>query len=138
MSARSSTPDTRRAFSADSNPSLRRRACLVSLLVFVAALLAECFGCKTFTLIKDVDGLYDRDPREHAGARLIREIDTTELRRRGFDSLPFERILIDLLENARLLRSIQIVNGRHPERIKAALEGEHVGTIVHAGHRARV
>jgi molybdenum storage protein len=41
------------------------------------------------------------------------------------------------LENARLLRSIQIVNGRHPERIKAALEGEHVGTIIHAGQKAR-
>ena len=26
-------------------------------------LLAECFGCKTLTLVKDVDGLYDRDPR---------------------------------------------------------------------------
>lgn len=100
-------------------------------------LLAECFGCKTFTLVKDVDGLYDRDPREHASANLIREIDTNELRRRNFESLPFERILIELLENARLLRSIQIVNGRHPERIAAALEGEHVGTIVHAGNRAR-
>jgi molybdenum storage protein len=101
-------------------------------------LLAECFGCKSFTLVKDVDGLYDRDPREHAGAELIREIDTTELRRRGFESLPFERILMELLDNARLVRSIQIVNGRHPERIKAALEGEHVGTIVHAGHKSRV
>ncbi|HEV3469629.1 MAG TPA: hypothetical protein VG148_09935, partial [Pyrinomonadaceae bacterium] len=100
-------------------------------------LLAECFGCKTFTLVKDVDGLYDRDPREHAGATLIREIDTAELRRRQLESLPFERILVDLLENARLVRSLQIVNGRHPERIIAALEGEHVGTIVHAGHRAR-
>src|SRR3954465_11354742 len=61
-------------------------------------LLAECFGCKTFTLVKDVDGLYDRDPREHAGADFIREIDTAELRRRDFESLPFERILIDLLD----------------------------------------
>src|ERR1051326_656392 len=97
-------------------------------------LLAECFGCKSFTLVKDVDGLYERDPRAHPGAKLISEIDGSELKRRNFDSLPFERILLDLLENARLVRSIQIVNGRHPERIKAALEGEHVGTIIHAGH----
>jgi molybdenum storage protein len=48
------------------------------------------------------------------------------------DSLPFERILLELLENSRLLRSFQIVNGRHPERIAAALNGEHVGTIVYA------
>jgi molybdenum storage protein len=103
----------------------------------VESMLIECFGCKTFTLVKDVDGPYDRDPRGHAGAGLIREIDTDELRRRNFESLPFERILISLLENARLLRSIQIVNGRHPERIKAALEGERVGTIIHAGNKAR-
>src|SRR5919205_1723149 len=50
-------------------------------------LLAECFGCKTFTLVKDVDGLHERDPREHAGAPLIREIDTAELRRRNFETL---------------------------------------------------
>ena len=55
----------------------------------------------------------------------------------AFESLPPERILTEPLENARLVRSIRIVNGRHPERINAALEGEHVGTIVHAGHRAR-
>jgi molybdenum storage protein len=100
-------------------------------------LLAECFGCKSFTLVKDVDGLYERDPRAHPGAKLISEIDGSELKRRNFDSLPFERVLLDLLENARLVRSIQIVNGRHPERIKAALEGEHVGTIIHAGHKGR-
>ena len=95
-------------------------------------LLAECFGCKSLTLVKDVDGLYDRDPRHHSGATLIKEIDGAEIRGRDFESLPFERILLDLLDNARLLRSFQVVNGRHPERIVAALEGEHVGTIVHA------
>jgi molybdenum storage protein len=95
-------------------------------------LLAECFGCKSLVLVKDVDGLYDRDPKRHSGADLIREIGSSELRKRKFETLPFERILIDLLDNARLLRSFQVVNGRHPDRIIAALEGEHVGTVIHA------
>src|ERR1051326_6685488 len=95
-------------------------------------LLAECFGCKSLTLVKDVDGLYDRDPRNHLGANLIREIDTKELKERNLESLPFERVLLDLLDNARQLKSFQIVNGRHPDRIAAALNGEHVGTIVHS------
>ena len=95
-------------------------------------LLAECFGCKSLTLVKDVDGLYDRDPRNHPDANLIREIDTGELKQRNLESLPFERVLLDLLENARQLKSFQIVNGRHPDRIAAALGGEHVGTIVHS------
>ena len=98
-------------------------------------LLAECFGCKSLTLVKDVDGLYDRDPQRHSGADFIREIDSADLKKRNFESLPFERVLLDLIENARLLQSFQIVNGRHPDRIVAALEGEHVGTIVYANNR---
>ena len=95
-------------------------------------LLAECFGCKSLVLVKDVDGLYDRDPKKYSGADLIREISSSELRKRHLETLPFERILLDLLDNARLLRSFQIVNGRHPDRIVAALEGEHVGTVIYA------
>src|SRR5499427_1789031 len=38
-----------------------------------AFLLAECFGCKSLTLVKDVDGLYSRDPRINAGADFIGE-----------------------------------------------------------------
>lgn len=98
-------------------------------------LLAECFGCKSLTLVKDVDGLYDRDPRHHPGVGLIREIDSSDLKRRNFESLPFERVLLDLLENARQLRSFQIVNGRRPEQIVAALGGEHVGTIVYGNRK---
>ncbi|MBD0371967.1 MAG: uridylate kinase [Pyrinomonadaceae bacterium] len=95
-------------------------------------LLAECFGCRSLVLVKDVDGLYDRDPRTNADAQFIKEISSAELKERRLETLPFDRVLIDLLEHTRLLRSFQIVNGLHPERIKAALEGEHVGTIVHA------
>jgi len=40
--------------------------------------------------------------------------------------------MLDLLAHARLLKCFQIVNGRQPERIIAALEGQHVGTIVYA------
>jgi molybdenum storage protein len=95
-------------------------------------LLAECFGCKSLTLVKDVDGLYDRDPKQHADANFIGEIGVAELKKRHLATLPFERVLLDLLEDARLLRSFQIVDGRRPDQISAALEGEHVGTIVHA------
>lgn len=97
-------------------------------------LLAECFGCKSLVLVKDVDGLYDHDPKKYSGADFIREISSSEIRKRHFETLPFERILLDLLDNARLLRSFQIVNGRHPDRIVAALEGEHVGTVIYADH----
>ena len=98
-------------------------------------LLAECFGCKSLTLVKDVDGLYDRDPKTNSEASFIREISSSELRKRHLETLPFERILLDLLDNARLLRSFQVVNGRRPELIAAALEGEHVGTVIYADNQ---
>jgi len=96
-----------------------------------AFLLAECFGCKSLTLVKDVDGLYDADPKREPGARFIPEIGVSELRRMGLATIPFEPVVLDLLENARLLDRFQIVNGLEPARIAAALAGEHVGTIVH-------
>ncbi len=95
-------------------------------------LVAECFGCKSVILVKDVDGLYDADPKIHSGARFIPRIGVGELRSLGLATLPFDEVLLDLLSRARLVKSFQIVNGRHPDRLARALEGEHVGTIVHA------
>lgn len=95
-------------------------------------LLAECFGCKTLTLVKDVDGLYDRDPKLDSTATFIPKISAGELKERNLETLPFERILIDLLHNSRLVDKFQIINGAVPERLEAAINGEHVGTIIHA------
>ncbi len=93
-------------------------------------LLAECFGCATATLVKDVDGLYERDPKEHPTARFIDEITVAELRERKLPTLPFDRALLDILEHARLVKRVQIINGLEPDRLARALRGERVGTIV--------
>lgn len=95
-------------------------------------LTAECFGCETFTLVKDVDGLYTADPKKDEGAELIRKISVSELRKLQLPTLPFDEVLLDLLERGRLVRQLQLINGEHPERIAGAIAGEHVGTIVHA------
>jgi molybdenum storage protein len=95
-----------------------------------AYLLAECFGCASLTLIKDVDGLYDRDPKVHAGARLIREITVAGLKELNLPTLPFDRVLLDLVACGRLLKRFQIVNGLKPDLLEAALMGESVGTII--------
>jgi len=95
-------------------------------------ILGECFGCKSVTLVKDVDGLYTEDPKENPNAAFIDSIGANELKKRALKSLPFDEVLPDLLLNARLVKQFQIVNGREPERIAAAVRGEHVGTIVYA------
>lgn len=96
-------------------------------------LLAECFGCATLTLVKDVDGLYDADPKTNPEATFIPEITSSELRERNLTTLPFDRVLIDLLDNARLMTSFQVINGLRPELLEPALSGQHVGTIVRKG-----
>jgi molybdenum storage protein len=93
-------------------------------------LLAECFGCATLTLVKDVDGLYDRDPKADPAANFIDQITVAELAERNLPTLPFDRVLLDLLASARQLTSFQVINGLKPELLEPALRGEHVGTIV--------
>jgi molybdenum storage protein len=93
-------------------------------------LLAECFGCATVTLVKDVDGIYDRDPKEHPSARLIEEITVAELADRNLPTLPFDRILLELLGSARKETRFQVINGLKTELLDPALRGERVGTIV--------
>jgi molybdenum storage protein len=95
-------------------------------------LVAECFGSRNVTLVKDVDGLFTADPKIHPDAEFIPRISTRELRERELETLPFDESLVDLLERGRLVREIQIVNGARPELIARAIDGEHVGTIVHA------
>jgi molybdenum storage protein len=95
-----------------------------------AYLLGECFGCATVTLVKDVDGLYERDPKAHPRARFIDEITVAELRERALPTLPFDRVLLDLLAHARLVTRIQIINGLEPDRLAGALRGERVGTVL--------
>jgi molybdenum storage protein len=95
-------------------------------------ILGECFGTKSVTFVKDVDGLYTADPKHDGNASFIDSIGARELKRRALKTLPFDEVLPDLLLNARLVKQFQIVNGRDPERIAAAVAGEHAGTIVYA------
>lgn len=95
-------------------------------------LLAECFGSKSYVLVKDVDGVYDADPNKESAAKFIGEIDSSELKTKNLESLPFDRVLLDILEHTRLIKQFQVINGLKPDTLAAALNGEHVGTIVHA------
>lgn len=96
-------------------------------------LVAEAFGCRSLTLIKDVDGLFDSDPKVNPKATFIREIGSRELRERfpsDIRTLPFDAVLLDLLDTARLLDRFQIVSAHRPRDLARALAGEHVGTVV--------
>ncbi len=99
-----------------------------------AFLLADALGAAGLTIVEDVDGVYDIDPRGPGGekANFIGETTAVELAKlKG--TTPFDPALLEVMANARHLEHVQVVNGLVPGRITAALRGEHVGTIIHTG-----
>jgi len=103
-----------------------------------AFLLAENIGARSLIFLKDEKGLYDRDPKK-AGTdgkklRFFDRISAGELLSLDLDDLIIERPILALLQRAKCLKELQIIDAvRHPEHILAALEGKHVGTIITKG-----
>lgn len=95
-------------------------------------LVGEVFGARSVILLKDVDGVYDADPKAHPGARLIPEVGAGELLKQGLETLPVEPAVLDLMTRARLAKTIRVVNGLVPGNLTRALAGEKVGTLIHA------
>ncbi len=104
-----------------------------------AFLLAENIGAKSLIYLKDEKGLYEKDPKKvpeekRDTLKYWDRISTTELLELDPDDLVVERPVIQLLHRAKCLEQLQIIDAlRHPEHIEAALNGEHVGTIIYKG-----
>ena len=100
-------------------------------------LMAEVMGAEQMIFVKDVDGVYDKDPAKHDDAKLLKEVSTTELLSDAFDDLPVERELVRSLENARTIKSVRVINGLKPETLAAALEGKDVGTMIYSSRYSK-
>ncbi|MFN2494609.1 MAG: molybdenum storage protein subunit alpha [Pseudonocardiaceae bacterium] len=98
-----------------------------------AFLLADAYGAARTIYVKDVDGVFTSDPVAADGSRaeLIPRVGATELLAMNLDTLPVDALLLALMSRAKHVTEIQIVNGRTPGNITKALQGEHVGTIIH-------
>ena len=92
--------------------------------------LAEVLGMKQLIFVKDEDGLYDKDPKKHADAKLYRKVTLDEL----IAKPPTENILDEELYRtwhaAKNLQRVVIVNGLKPGMLTRALDGEDVGTVI--------
>ncbi|HEX2042002.1 MAG TPA: hypothetical protein VHF24_05125 [Acidimicrobiales bacterium] len=97
-----------------------------------AYLVSEVFGARSMIYVKDEDGLYTADPKKHPDAELIPRITVDELAALDLDDVVVERSVLELMRNARHRRSIHVINGLVPGNLTAALNGEHVGTIISA------
>lgn len=94
-------------------------------------IFAEALGARSLIFVKDVDGIYNEDPKKNKKAKLIKKISAKELLKLDLDDLPMEPMVAETLQNARHIRQVQIINGLVPGNLTRALNLEHVGTIVH-------
>jgi molybdenum storage protein len=96
-------------------------------------LVAEVFGARTVTLLKDVDGIYTADPKMQDNAEFIARTTADELLEKNLPTLPIEPVVLRLLKTAKLVKRIRVVNGLVPGNLSRALEDRDnwpVGTLI--------
>jgi molybdenum storage protein len=91
---------------------------------------AEVLGMKRIVFVKDEDGLFDKDPKKHADAKLIPRTTLGELLERMPEELAIDRQLFTCWQRARHVEQVQIINGLVPGQLTKALAGEPVGTVI--------
>jgi molybdenum storage protein len=96
---------------------------------------AEVLGMRRLVFVKDEDGLYDRDPKKHDDAKLIRESTLDDLLAKLPEELILDRQLFTCWKHARHVQEVQIVNGLVPGQLTKALAGEPVGTVIRRAPR---
>lgn len=95
-------------------------------------LSAEFLGARRCIFIKDEDGLYTDDPKKNPSAKHIPRITAQELIAQDLPDLVLERSVIRYMTYSKSCKECQVVNGLKPEQVRAALDGEDVGTIIYS------
>jgi molybdenum storage protein len=97
-----------------------------------AFLASEVLGAKNLILVKNVDGLYTENPTNNPGAEFIPAISARKLLDLDLEDLVLERRTVELLQYARSIDAIRIVNGHKRGTLEKALKGEPVGSVITA------
>ena len=85
--------------------------------------------------VKDEDGLYTKDPKKHADAKLIEHTTLDALLADMPEELILDRQLFTAWKAARHVKRVQIVNGLKRGELTRALAGEKAGTVIERGGR---
>jgi molybdenum storage protein len=91
---------------------------------------AEVLGMERLIFVKDVDGLYDRDPAKHKDAKLIKKTTLDALLKNMPSELALDRQLFEAWRSARHVKRVQLVNGLKKGELTRALAGEDAGTVI--------
>lgn len=91
---------------------------------------AEVLGMKQVIYVKDEDGLYDKDPKEHDDAVLWPKLTLEEFWANPPKTNMLDKSVFQSWKTAKNIERICIVNGLVPGRLTKALAGEDVGTTI--------
>jgi len=93
----------------------------------IALYISSLVNSEKLILLKDVDGIYDRDPKRYKNAELIHELYVRELKM--IKQSCVDKGFPELLTKYGI--EVFIINGKYPERIKNAIEGKGFrGTVI--------
>jgi uridylate kinase len=101
----------------------------------VAALIAEKIVADLLIKGTDQEGVYDKDPKKYADASKLEHLSLDELSQ-VFDEEKHKAGIHQIIdpEAVKILKRVRvrvvIVNGFNPENVLAAVEGQHVGTVI--------
>jgi uridylate kinase len=101
----------------------------------VAALIAEKVNTDLLIKATDQEGVYNKDPRKHADAVMLKHLSFEELsnvfaedkHKAGIHQI-LDPEAVKILKHKRV--RVVVVNGFKPENILAVVEGKHVGTMI--------
>ncbi len=92
--------------------------------------LAEVFSLGSLIYVKDEDGLYDKDPKQHKDAKFIPKITLAELLANPPETNILDEALFKQWASSRNIKRVQIINGLVRGQLTAAINGEDVGTVI--------
>jgi uridylate kinase len=101
----------------------------------VAALIAEKVNADLLIKATDQEGVYNKDPRKHADAVMLKHLSFKELsnvfaedkHKAGIHQI-LDPEAVKILKRKRV--RVVVVNGFKPENILLAVKGEHIGTLI--------
>lgn len=93
-------------------------------------ILAEVLGMSRVIFVKDEDGMYTRDPKKHADAKLVKRTTLGAMLASMPEDLMLDRQLFSAWRTARHVKRVQIVNGLKRGELTRAMAGEDAGTVI--------
>lgn len=108
----------------------------------LAAIVAKLVEADLLIILSDIDGLYDKNPKEYPDAKLIDRVTVVDDQLRalaggkgselGTGGMVTKLNAAEIALNAGF--SMLLANGQRPELLYDLLDGRHVGTIFSAGN----